>query len=167
MMTIDRSPERAGGGAAVEANNKDEYLRECLEIGLEDLNESFCKVPGDIAFWNARYADATTAHQTAKLDYEQARAKQFVKLKNEADPATGKPRSLDLCGVLCDAHEGLYELSLDTIQKDAERIRMRGIVDAISAKRDMLQSLGAKLRVEMRGAPTSSMSEEDRKLGNW
>lgn len=134
------------------ANDRDAYLRECTEIDPNDLNDEFVKIPGAIAYWNAQLAEATRLHAIAKLDYEREWARLFCTLRD--GKGDKKAPAVDAIKAMCDTDDDLYELKLDVIEKDAERMRLRGIVDAVLGKRDMLQSLGAKLREEMRGDPT-------------
>jgi hypothetical protein len=131
--------------------DRQEFLRACLEINPTDLNQEFIKVPGEIAHWNEQFANATYAHATAKLTYEREYARLFVELRNTLDPNTKKPPSLELLKAMCDADEDLGELAHDMNLKDADRIHIRGLVDAVVRKADMLQSLGAKIREEHRG----------------
>jgi hypothetical protein len=45
----------------------------------------------------------------------------------------------------------MHEAELRVVDTQVDYIRARGIVDAVSTKKDMLQSLGAQLRTEMEG----------------
>jgi hypothetical protein len=126
------------------------FLEECLEISPADLNDEFMKIPGQIAFWNERYATATYKHQTAKLHFERERARLFVALRNRPEPNTKKPPPMDAISALCDDDDDLFELAEEVARKDAERIKLKGICEAMLRKADMLQSIGAKLREEHR-----------------
>lgn len=130
----------------------DQYLRECVEIDQSDLNDEFIKIPSAIAYWNHQLAEATKAHAIAKLDYDREWARLFCALRDGRGDK--KAPAVDAIKAMCDMDPELYDLQLDVIEKDAERIRLRGVVDAVLGKRDMLQSLGAKLREEMRGDPS-------------
>ena len=145
-----------------EIGDTQEYLRECLDLDPEQLNEEFCKIPGAIAWWNARFADASKRAAVAKLDYEREWARLYVLLsappdeeeEEEALPRgrkKPKKRTLTVDGIKarCDEDPELYQLAVDVALAEAEKIRLRGICEAVLAKRDMLQSLGAKLREEL------------------
>jgi hypothetical protein len=129
----------------------EQYLQQSTTIDPDDLNAEFIRLPGAVAFWNARLAEATLAAQQAKLDYDREWARLFCLLRDGR--GGGKAPAVDAIKAQCDQDEDLYALQADVIRRDAERLRIRGIVEAVLAKRDMLQSLGAKLREEMRGDP--------------
>lgn len=130
-----------------------DYLAECISIDLVDLNDEFVRVPADISYWNGQLADATRIAMTAKLDLDRAKAQLFTTIR--ASKVDNKQPSIDTVNAQVDADQDIYDLELDYILKEAERLRARGAVDAVSAKRDMIQSLGAKLRAEMRSDPTT------------
>jgi hypothetical protein len=145
-----RYPIPVNTNAAPE-DDPEAYLRRCLTLDKDDLNEEFCSVPAAIAYWNERLAFAVEAAHIAKIDYDREWARMFVMLR-ERDTG-GKPLAAELVKAKCDSDEELYAMQLDHAKKSAEVTRLRGIVDAVLAKRDMTQSLGAKLREELRGDP--------------
>ena len=60
--------------------------------------------------------------------------------------------------------DSYQETALALVEADVDRQRCRGIVDAISTKKDMLQSLGAKLRAEMGSDPMVRSEQSERRL---
>lgn len=132
--------------------NKDAFLRECVEIDPAQLNDEFIRIPGDLAYWSNAYAAASRDAAVAKLDYERAWAQLYLTLK--AENAGNKGATVDWLKAACDNDPDVYDAQLLMIEKEAEKVRLRGMVDAVIAKKDMVQSLGAKLREEMRGDPT-------------
>jgi len=146
---------------ASEVLERDAFLRACLEINPTDLNYEFIKAPGELAYWTEQLATATYVHATAKLNYDRERGRLFVLLRNKFEEGSKRPLSLELIGARCDEDAELFDLQMDVIKADAERMRLRGIVDAVGRKADMLQSLGAKLREEARGGPQVRNREEN------
>jgi hypothetical protein len=132
--------------------DRDSILRASVDIDPADLNEEFIRAPGHIAYWNQQYADAHREHGVAKIEYDRAWAQLYCQLR--ADFEGRKPAiTVDALKAMVDQDPDIYEKQMQVVVTDAERIRLRGIVDAVVAKKDMLQSLGAKLREEMRGDP--------------
>lgn len=142
-----------GDDADNNITDRDSILRASIEIEPEDLNEEFIKAPGQISYWNQAYAEAHKQHALAKLEYDRAWAQLYCSLRAEYEGR--KPAvTVDALKALVEQDEDLYHLQMQVVLADAERLRMRGVAEAVIAKKDMLQSLGAKLREELRGDPT-------------
>jgi len=142
---------------------RDEFLRQCLEISITDLNAEFIKVPGEIAYWGEQLSSATFAHASAKLAYERERGRMFTLLRNRHVEGK-KPLPVDAIEAVIAEDDELYELQLEVLQKDAARMHIKSIYDAVSRKADMLQSLGAKIREERRGEPALRQRDAERHL---
>ncbi len=132
--------------------DKDTFLRQSVHIEPDQLNEEFIRTPGQLAYWNAQYAKAYEAAAIAKIDYDRAWAQLYVVQKNFYE-GQKKPPTVDHLKALVDNDEDLYNMQIEIARTEAEKIRLRGICEAVAAKKDMVQSLGAKLREEMRGDP--------------
>lgn len=131
--------------------DRDRYLEESVNIDPDTLNEEFVRLPAAVAYWNKQLSDATLAANMAKLDFDREWARMFCMLRDR--PVSGRAPAVEALKAMCDQDDDLYALQADVIVKEAERLRLRGICEAVLAKRDMIQSLGAKLREEMRGDP--------------
>ena len=71
---------------------RDEYLAECVVINDFALDEEFIRMPADMAYWNARYADALRNYLLAKLDHERNAARLHLRTKAANAAGGGRPR---------------------------------------------------------------------------
>jgi len=124
-----------------------EYLIDCVKIDDLLIDEEFMRAAADLAYWNERFAVALKRHLRAKVAADRARAMATIGIREVN--AGVKMTVADL--------EARVELDPDVIstvdecvEADAARSHMRVRAEAVAAKKDMLQSLGAKLREEMR-----------------
>lgn len=163
-----------------------EYLRQSVEIAPDLLDEEFVQLSATVAFWNAQFAEACRARDFASLLVKQVKAKAEQKIRNlvtvanEAivavtdnatpDPKTkGKPaapvakltEAAVAAAVTLDAE--VIEAEHHAINTDYEVNRLKGIVDAIRTKRDMVIQLGATRRLEMEGDPIVRKRMADRR----
>jgi hypothetical protein len=142
------------------------YLAECIKIDDLALDEEFIRTPADLAFWNARYADALRDYMLAKLEHERTAARLHLTIKAQAEdgtiPGLRKPTVSDVEAMVTSSPE-FQASALALIEADIARQRARGHVDAVATKKDMLQSLGAKLRAEMAGDPAVRGEHRERR----
>jgi hypothetical protein len=142
----------------------EEYLRECLALDDFALDEEFIRMPADMAYWTALYAEAMRAWMLAKFEHERnaARLHHRTKAANDLGGQAKKATVGDLEAlVLMDPDYEVTYLAL--VDAEVEKVRLRGVVDAIATKKDMLQSLGAKLRAEMGGDPMIRAEHKERR----
>jgi hypothetical protein len=130
----------------------EDFEESSVSIDPLNLNREYTELPPQLAYWNAQLASATEATMEAKAAMEREKARILLLVKETAKLSKDK-----LTVAEADARVSLNEDVQDTediyIEKEAERLRIKGIVDSIHTKRDMLQSLGAKLRIEMMADP--------------
>lgn len=124
----------------------DDYYKTCLELEPELINEEFARMSGDFAYWNEKYAAANKAQLLAEWQEEQAEAALYLKYKET--PEGKKPpteaavdASVKLDPLYATAH-------LKTLEHQAERDYLRGVLETLRTKREMLVSMGAQLRQE-------------------
>lgn len=129
------------------------FAEESFEIDPVDLNREFCELAPRLAFWNAQLAEATKKSMIAKAEWDAEAARKLLESREEArlDPKSKVTVDEINAKVLLD--DEVSDAHAVWIEAEAERVRLRGIVEAVLCKRDMLQSLGAKLRAEMQGDP--------------
>lgn len=130
----------------------DEFTADSVRIDPVDLNREFCELPPRLAFWNARLADATEKALETKADLETERARKLLEVREELRTAKEKA-TVDEVNAKVLLDDDVSDAHAVHIGAEAERLRVKGIVEAILCKRDMLQSLGAKIRAEMQGDP--------------
>ena len=88
----------------------------------------------------------------AEMEKKKTEARLHLLAKaNAALSDKGKGKTVPDLKAEVEVHPEFLAATVDLIDADSEKLRMRGIVDAVTAKKEMLISLGAKLRVEMQG----------------
>ena len=125
------------------------------------IQEEYIGLPGHLAYWNNRYAAALEAALRAEHERKMAESRVLLELRAAAKVEGTKP-TVDEIEARVALSQDVRSALLDEIAAQAEKARVQGVVEAIRAKREMLVSLGAHLREEMRGDP-SIRSEELRK----
>lgn len=131
----------------------DNEMLEVIDLDDAQLNEEYTKYSGDLAYWNARYVKALRSYMLAKFIYEKTRARLWLEIREDAKAEGDRLTADDLkCEVrMRDEYEQAH---LALIEAEAEKERMRKFAESLTAKRDMLQSFGAKLRAELEGDPS-------------
>lgn len=140
------------GAANIWLQTVEPYLRASLRINPDDIQEEFVRVPGDLAYWNSRYADAQRAQLTAELDEKVLKAELEAPVRLALISAGAKvTESMVKAGV--ESHDDYVQAQRHTIDCEVEKSKCFGYLDAIRSKRDMIISLGAHIRAEMQGDP--------------
>lgn len=133
-----------------------EFTEDTVSIDPLDLNREFVELAPRLAYWNAQLAEATRKSMLAKIEHDRARAGKLVELRETlrsgTDPRLAKA-TVDEIDARVTLDDDVADAQIVYVRLEGERLRIKGIVDAILCKRDMLQSLGAKLRAEMAGDP--------------
>jgi hypothetical protein len=137
----------------------EQYLYDSVSIDDLSMEDEFKRVAADLAYWGARYAEAVKAHLLAKLEAEQAWARCWGQVKsNDTERVTDKAAEAKVT-----LNPVWKAVRVDEITAESEKLRAKAFVDAVSAKMHALQSLGAKMRVEMEGDPVIRRQERDRR----
>lgn len=130
----------------------EDYLRECVGIDPLQINEEFIRIPGDLAYWNAKYARALRKYLTLKVDLDIQRARLEPMLRKVIIDGGGKP-TVDQVKAQIEQHDDIISLRYQLVDAEVEKNEVFGSLDAIRSKKEMLVSLGAHLRAEMGGDP--------------
>lgn len=120
------------------------YQRECIEIVVEDIDAEFCRVAADVSFWATRFSEAWEAAQLAEQEYDRLWAAAFLNAKDES----GKSLAVEKAKAYAELDLDARAAKTTHIEAEREKIRVKGVLDAVCSKRDMLQSLGASKRSE-------------------
>lgn len=116
------------------------------------MQEEFVRMPADLAYWNAKLADVDKRFLLAKAQSEHSWAKLWLTTREKLLLSDGKAtEKLIENTALADPEWQKAHLAL--VEVEAERSSIKGTVDAIRAKKEMLISLGATIRAEMDGDP--------------
>jgi hypothetical protein len=135
---------------------KEELLTEAqlraVEIDDMALDEEIMEAPGDLAYWNASYTKALREYLIEKHEFSITHAKVRMKIRAEKADATPKLTNDDVNALIA-LDEEHQTAELKFIEAEAEKERLKKFAEAVAAKKDMVQSLGAKLRSELEGDP--------------
>lgn len=139
----------------------EERLYSAVMIDPQEMDEEFCRVSSDFAYFNEKYANAIEKHLAAKADRERVYAVLFMEarvdlVEDDVDSkgrAKKKHPSVDLIKATIEADDTYTSACADELLWEAERMRLRGRCEAISMKKDALQSLGANKRIELMNDP--------------
>lgn len=149
----DEIPE--DGTAMLHDLEVDAYLKRAVHIEAVALEDEFVRLPSDIAYWNERHSIALRAYLDAKMDRERVLGTLMcdLTLVEELEAYLGKKPTVDQIKgrVLSDPKYDAAKRKEN--RTDQERTRLRGAVEALATKRDMLISLGAHVRLEMMHDP--------------
>lgn len=145
----------------------DGYLRSCVEVDATDMRAEYSRVSSDLAFWSAQYAKAYSRFVQGKILLDRARASAYL-VERETCEEMGKKATEASIDARVRLDSQVQDAEAELIEADYERERLRGVVDAIRAKKDMLVSIGATVRAEwaadpgmMRGAPPDGVSPHE------
>lgn len=133
----------------------EKFLKEALIICPEAMEEEFVRVPSDLAYWNERHSDALHEALATKVERERISGelmndKTFL---DDLEEVLGKRPNLDQVKGAIVNDDRYIAAKVAEMGAEVERVRLRGCVDALAAKRDMLISLGAHVRLEMMHDP--------------
>lgn len=149
--------------AVMAGDQRRDVKPEDFRIDVASFDEQLANMPSDRAYWSSLYADAVAAEAVADMEFKRSKAR--AKLRSRAEgAATGKRVSEDEaeCAALLD--DDVSDAHAVLVEAEAEKLRMRGICDALDDKLDALQSLGAKFRKELED-PTLREAYAAEKLG--
>ncbi len=141
----------------------DDYARESTSVGSKDpslLQDEFVRLSADLATWNARYAEASEAYLEADTSFDFLAAE--LSREWRAEFVEGGTKHTE-AGIKERVESDKRYLAARRARNSAEveKTRMRGMVDAVQAKKDMIVSLGATIRMEMSSNPSLRMQMGD------
>lgn len=138
----------------------DAYLRDCVKIEPLALEEEFIRLPGDMAYWNARYAEVYRYWLERKFMTEQIEARRGIELHLQLEATRPKPPTIAELSRAVQTDPEYIQARGKEIVAEAEKVRLAGVVESLRAKREMLVSVGAHIRAEWASDPT--LRERDR-----
>lgn len=126
----------------------DDYLYESVNTDPLKLDDEFVRLPADLAYWHGQASNALREYQIAKIDTKRLEARLSIEHR-ERQLAEGKKPTESTVSAAVETDDEMYEArkSLVTLESDYERIR--GVVDAVRAKKDMVVSIGHQIRAEL------------------
>ena len=126
-------------------------VRMIVDIDDQNLTDEYTSVAHHLAVWGERYARAQEQYLRAKLgrEHREARLRLTLREEYEADPKNRRctEAQLDAMGK---AHDEYAGAKVAEIEAEGQSLRIRGVLGSLRTKADMLISLGAAQRAEMR-----------------
>jgi hypothetical protein len=139
----------------------DEFLHNCVMIDPLQIQEEFVRVPAELAYWNEKLAVALRNHLRAKIDLDRTQARLRIEKRVVLAGPGGKVTESMVDSEV--EQDKTYQDALEaTVAAEVERSRLRGVVEAIQAKRDMLTMLGSHIRAEMERDPLVRAQHRER-----
>lgn len=146
----DDSGELLLSKAQVEATSIDEL----------DLDREFSEAAGNLAYWNAKYTAANREFLVARHNSRITEARLRMLMKEEHKDDKPKATVDDITSYI-HTHEDYETDHMAYVEAEAEAEKMKKFAEAVKAKLDMLRSVGAKLRAEWEGDPTTKRYHRD------
>lgn len=128
----------------------DDYLKECVDMVPDLLSEEFARMSADYAYWNERYAAANRRELEAEWGVSKAYSATYLRKKLALEEA-GKKAPEATVDAEVKADEAYGAAVQEHIDAQAEREHLKGVLEALRTKREMLVSAGAHQRQEMQG----------------
>jgi len=130
----------------------DDYLVSSVAIYPEQIQEEFCRAPADIAYWGQKSSDATRDHRLAELRRREGEA-QLQLEHRERLAAMGMKATEAAVEAAVRTDPRWHALQVAEIESEAGMLAARTHYQAVLAKKDMVQSLGAIMRSELDRVP--------------
>jgi hypothetical protein len=133
-------------------------------VTIDDIaiDEEMMRAPRDLAYWHQQHAEAANSMLLEKHELERAEARAMLGVKANAQ-LTGKltlPDGREVTKPNADDVEAAGKLDedyhkafLSYAQAEHKKRKLWGLCVAIEAKKDMTQSLAAKLRAQIQADP--------------
>ncbi len=124
-------------------------VAEAVKIIPEAIGEEYARLPADLALANSRYAAIYERHLKAEADMKYTRAIVRIEHRNRMKAVDAKATETAIDAEV--EQDARYRQSVAAhIAADVARVQALGDLDALRAKRDMLISIGAHIRSELR-----------------
>lgn len=125
------------------------YRVACVSIDRDDMDAERVRLPADLAFWGERYAEAVEAHQLACETTKATYATAFVLLDSGTDQRTGKPMAVERVKHFTDQDPSYRDAAQAEARTAGAKMRAYAVIEAVKAKQNMLQEIGATIRREL------------------
>ena len=125
---------------------------EAVSVDPLDLQEEFRKIPSLLAQYNEEYAIALRRWLRCKAEVDRTHARLYLEAREVAEELGEKVTEGSLKATI-EAKQAYIDAVDARIAAEVQKVRLGGILDALSAKKDALISMGANMRAEMSGQP--------------
>lgn len=129
-------------------------LVEAVEISEAELEAEFIRLPSDLVYFGALAADAAHAAMLAEIAEDETEARVARETRETLSLDSVKKPTDAAVAAAVKVDREVLAAKRATAKAIAVKLEARSVLDAISAKRDMLMNLGAIKRREMDQDPT-------------
>lgn len=128
---------------------------ETLAVRIDPIRiqAEYLRLPGELAYWHAMLANAHQDHREAELALRRTAARLRSRHRARLTALGDRITEGELQAAVEDDPAWVARM-VDEIECEARVGRLRALCRALDAKRDMLVSLGAHIRVELQGDPS-------------
>lgn len=141
----------------------DDYLAECVNMVPEALEEEFCRLPADMAYWAERASAAARDLLVAEREKKRVGARLLLEERDRANDEKPKP-TVDEIHARVELREEYIEAVDEHIEAEVEAERLKHVVHTIRAKKDMLVSIGMLTQAELRADPSIRDAREAERI---
>ena len=127
---------------------KDPFLREVIDIDPLQIDVHFRRVPAELAYYNEQYTVALGAYLIAKHKVDQTKAELYQHL-SEDSVTNGKRKTVAALEADIEASDEYIAARQTLIACEVAKQEARGKISTVEAKKEMLISLGAHIRIEL------------------
>lgn len=131
-----------------------EIVRALLDCDASMLDTEFEQLPADMGYWTSQLADRRRAAAAAKIEAERVETRLMLEERAVLAAEGGKAPGEWIVRAKVVQREEWRAAQFAMLDAEADAERVRGLVSALSAKKDMLVSLGAQARAEMDSNPS-------------
>lgn len=131
----------------------DQQVDELLGVDEANINTHYAKIASELGYWGRMYASVYREWRLAKLQKQRLEAALKQGKRAELEMARGKV-TIDQVEAAVVADPQMQECENAEVEAEFEKLNVGAVVDALSAKKEMLISLGAHMRAEMGGDPS-------------
>jgi hypothetical protein len=124
-------------------------LKECVTIDAAQLHDEFMRIPADYAYYSQQYADAKRVYLLDKMERGSIWARIRLETR-ETLTMQGERVTEARLDTEAEINEEYCDAKRKEIMSEVEMVKLYGILEAIKTKREMLISLGAHIRQEMK-----------------
>jgi hypothetical protein len=131
----------------------EEQLKSAVSIDPLLIQEEYVRLPADLAYWNERYVQAYRAQGTAKSRKERLFALLSLQTRQRLVDEGLKPTE-SMVTAHVEGDKSYIAVADSFFAAEVELVRIKGVVEAVRAKKDMLVSVGAHIRAELNSDPS-------------
>jgi hypothetical protein len=139
---ITDAPETQGGYSI-------DNIVDVTAIDPAQVQDAFMRLPGEVAHWAAKLAKASRELTLTKARAQMMENRLVARVRDEIGASSGRKASLSESERKARSTQQWLEWQTEIARAEEAKVLAKGVLDALTAKRDALISVGASLRAEM------------------